>query len=36
MFDEAWMLAAEHVNLKELHIVKRPLDASGIMKFERR
>jgi hypothetical protein len=33
--DDAWLHAAEHVNLNELYIVKGPLDSFGIMKFER-
>jgi hypothetical protein len=33
--DSAWMLAAEHVHLKDLYVVKGPLDAFGILKFER-
>jgi hypothetical protein len=32
--DEAWALAAEHVNIKNLYIAKGPLDVFGIMKFE--
>ena len=35
LLDNAWMLAAKHVNLKELYIVKGPLDAFGITRFER-
>jgi hypothetical protein len=35
VLDDAWMLAAAHVNLKDLYVVKGPLDAFGIMRFER-
>ena len=35
VLDAAWMLAAEHVNLKDLYVVKGPLDAFGIMRFEK-
>ena len=31
--DDAWALAAEHVNLRDLYVVKGPLEAFGIMKF---
>jgi hypothetical protein len=33
--DEAWALAAEHVNLKNLYIAKGPVDVFGIIKFEK-
>ena len=33
--NDASILAAEHVNLKDLYIVKGPLSAFGILKFER-
>lgn len=33
-FDEAWALAAEHVNLESLYIAMGPLDVFGVMKFE--
>jgi len=34
--NSAWMLAAEHIHLKDiLYIVRGPLDSFGILKFER-
>jgi hypothetical protein len=33
--DDAWMLAADHTNLKDLYVVKGPISAFGIMEFEK-
>ena len=33
--DSAWMLAADHVHLKNIYVVRGPFDAFGILKFER-
>jgi hypothetical protein len=33
--ESAWMLASQHVHLKELYIVRGSLDRFGIMSFQR-
>jgi hypothetical protein len=33
--EEAWALAADHANLKDLYIAKKPPEALGILKFEK-
>jgi hypothetical protein len=33
--DEAYSLAADHIRLKNLYVVKGPLSALGILKYER-
>jgi hypothetical protein len=34
--DSAWMLAHDHVNLRNiLYVIRGPLDSFGILKFER-
>jgi hypothetical protein len=34
--DEAYSLAGDHIRLKDLYVVKGPLSALGILKYERR